>query len=82
VLLQRNDLRIRIEGHTDNVGSPEQNRELSRKRAQAVKDYLVHKGIAPSRLTVEGVGPDKPIAPNTIAEGRAANRRVEFIIVE
>ena len=74
------DTDLLIVGHTDNVGSQNYNLPLSQKRAQSVKDYLVSKGIASSRLTSQGKGLEEPIADNTTAEGRAQNRRVEVTI--
>ena len=65
-----------IEGHTDSNGSAEYNQDLSERRAKTVRDYLVNKGVAPTRLTAEGLGELQPIADNTTAEGRAQNRRV------
>lgn len=73
--------KVRIEGHTDNKGKDDYNKDLSRRRALAVKAYLEKKGIDPSRLDAEGFGPDKPIADNKTEVGRAKNRRVEFVIV-
>lgn len=73
--------KIVIEGHTDNVGNAEANRRLSLARAEAVRKYLVKKGVEASRLDAKGYGPDRPIAPNKTAKGRAANRRVAFTIV-
>jgi outer membrane protein OmpA-like peptidoglycan-associated protein len=70
-----------IEGHTDDRGNADANRKLSLARAEAVKGYLVSKGVAPSRLEAKGYGPDRPITSNKTEKGRAANRRVEFIIV-
>ncbi|WP_043400535.1 OmpA family protein [Archangium violaceum] len=70
-----------IEGHTDDRGNAEANRKLSLARAEAVKGYLVKKGVEPSRLEAKGFGPDRPIDSNKTEKGRAANRRVEFIIV-
>jgi outer membrane protein OmpA-like peptidoglycan-associated protein len=72
--------KVRIEGHTDNTGNAAKNRKLSKERADAVKTYLVGKGIAAGRLETRGFGPDEPIASNETKEGRDANRRVEFII--
>jgi outer membrane protein OmpA-like peptidoglycan-associated protein len=72
------DVRITIEGHTDNVGKPESNLLLSDKRAASVKSYLVAGKVAADRLTSVGYGQDRPVADNTTAEGRAQNRRVEF----
>lgn len=74
--------RLRIEGHTDNVGSAALNKRLSGERAASVAAYLVGKGIAQGRLETRGVGMDEPIADNRTAAGRASNRRVEFEIVE
>lgn len=73
-------LRLVIEGHTDSTGRPALNLELSRRRAEAVKQALVSEhGIAAERLATAGHGPDRPIAPNDTPEGRAANRRVELV---
>lgn len=74
------DRKVQIEGHTDNVGSAAFNRELSRQRAESVRSYLVRAGVAPQRLTVSGMGMDRPIAGNDTAVGRQQNRRVEIII--
>jgi outer membrane protein OmpA-like peptidoglycan-associated protein len=71
--------KVSVEGHTDNQGKPEANLKLSQRRAEAVRDYLVKKGVAPERLTAKGFGQERPIAPNNTAKGRATNRRVEFI---
>jgi OmpA-OmpF porin, OOP family len=73
---------VRIEGHTDNVGSRDRNLKLSQRRADAVKEFLVRQGVLRSRIVSEGFGPTRPIAPNTNRAGRAANRRVEFRIAE
>jgi OOP family OmpA-OmpF porin len=75
-------LNVRIEGHTDDVGSMKYNIGLSGKRAQAIKDYLVDKGIDPSRITTTGLGYARPIADNDTPEGRALNRRAEIIPVK
>ena len=74
--------RVRIEGHTDNVGPDNNNLKLSGARAEAVRDYLVRKGVAAGRLDARGFGEMYPIESNDTESGRAANRRVEFIIVE
>ena len=71
---------IVVEGHTDDRGSAELNRALSQARAEAVKAYLVGKGVGASRLEAKGFGPDRPAQPNTTDEGLEANRRVEFVI--
>ncbi|NVN92779.1 MAG: OmpA family protein [Desulfuromonadales bacterium] len=73
------DLRFSIEGHTDSQGNRGINQPLSERRAAAVKEWLVWKGIDPSRLSVEGYGDSKPIDSNKTPEGRANNRRVEFV---
>jgi OOP family OmpA-OmpF porin len=79
-LKQHEDLKILIEGHTDNVGSPASNLTLSDARAAAVKAALVADfGIAADRITTKGLGDTKPAVPNTSAEGRAQNRRVEVV---
>ena len=72
------ELKLTIRGHSDSTGKREHNVELSRKRAQAVKDYLTGKGIDGARLKVEGIGPDEPVADNKTRAGRAKNRRIEF----
>ena len=78
-ILQDNpDLKLSIDGHTDNTGTPEKNQTLSENRANAVKNYLVSKGVAESRLTAAGHGQDQPIADNKTAAGRQKNRRVEL----
>jgi OOP family OmpA-OmpF porin len=68
-------------GHTDNIGSVEYNQGLSERRANAVKDYLVSKGIEKNRVYTEGKGLKNPIASNSTAEGRAKNRRTEIEVV-
>ena len=75
--------RIRVEGNTDNVGSAATNISLSKKRAQAVVDYLVKEyGMPRNRFTVIGNGPDKPVADNGSEDGRRKNRRTDFELVE
>jgi outer membrane protein OmpA-like peptidoglycan-associated protein len=78
MLKQRGEVKIVVEGHTDSVGSDGYNMKLSRRRADAVKRYLVEHGIAASRITTEGFGKRQPVASNATAEGRAQNRRVEI----
>ena len=68
-----------IVGHTDNVGNRDKNKQLSADRAAAVKNFLVEKGIAESRIVTEGMGDAQPVASNKTPEGRAQNRRIEFI---
>lgn len=71
---------IRIEGHTDATGSVEANRDLSLRRAEAVRDALVARGVPAGRVRVFGLGEGEPVAPNDDAEGRALNRRVVVIL--
>ena len=77
-LLGNPDIRIEIAGHTDNTGSVATNTRLSQARADAVRTYLASKGVTPDRMVGRGYGPTQPIAPNTTADGRALNRRVEL----
>lgn len=70
---------VEIQGHTDVVGSEAFNMSLSQRRAEAVRGYLIEQGVAPSRLVAKGYGPKAPIATNRTDEGRAKNRRVEFV---
>lgn len=74
--------RVAIEGHTDNRGKPEYNRDLSYRRARSVMRWLVAHGIDESRLEVLGFGPDRPITSNDTPQGRERNRRVEFVIID
>ena len=74
------DANITIEGHSDSQGQRQYNMDLSLERANAVKAQLVSHGVAADRITTVGVGPDRPIADNKTAEGRANNRRVEIIV--
>ncbi len=69
-----------IEGHTDSVGSVEFNQALSERRALTVKDALVERGIAASRVTAVGFGPTKPLVGNDTPAGRQQNRRVEIVL--
>jgi outer membrane protein OmpA-like peptidoglycan-associated protein len=71
---------VEVQGHTDNVGKAESNKALSQRRAEAVDNYLISKGIDKNRLTAVGFGPDKPVADNKTPAGRAKNRRVEFVV--
>ncbi len=79
VLKQNPSMNVTIEGHTDSQGASAANKALSQKRANAVKAYLVSKGISASRMTAIGYGEERPIADNKYADGRAKNRRVVFI---
>lgn len=73
--------RVRVSGHTDNVGARAANIALSQSRAEAVRRYLESAGIDASRMTVQGLGPDRPLADNSSADGRARNRRIEFTVL-
>ena len=74
-------IRIRLQGHTDDVGEAAANLDLSDRRASAVRDYLVAEGIAPTRLTAVGFGESRPLVDGTDAESRRLNRRTEFVVV-
>jgi OmpA-OmpF porin, OOP family len=78
ILKEFEEATVYIEGHTDNVGDPAKNLELSQKRADAVMAYLIKNGIKPSRLIANGYGDTKPIADNKTKDGKAKNRRVYF----
>lgn len=75
------DSRIAITGHTDSTGSADYNQTLSQQRADAVANYLISRGVAPSRITAYGAGETQPVATNETDSGRAANRRVEIRVV-
>jgi len=75
------DTTIRVEGFTDSVGSDSYNQRLSIRRSEAVKSYLVSKGVEKNRVYTEGKGEKQPVADNKTAEGRAKNRRVEIEVV-
>ena len=79
MLKEHADLKLVIEGHTDNVGDAAANQALSEKRAAAVKAYLVGKGVDASRLESKGLGATKPKVSNDTPEGRQTNRRVELV---
>jgi len=74
--------KIRVEGHTDNVGSYDYNLKLSKDRAASVMKELIKLGIDKDRISSEGFAFDRPIAPNDTEEGRAKNRRVEFLLIK
>jgi len=75
------ELKLRIEGHTDDVGDDASNMTLSQDRAASVRQYMIEKGIDSRRLVAQGYGETKPIADNKTSKGRAANRRIEFTII-
>lgn len=74
--------KVEVIGHTDNVGLRESNLSLSQARAEAVRSYLAGKGIDPAMIGVSGQGPDRPVADNANADGRARNRRIEFRVTQ
>ncbi len=82
VLQEAPSVRLRIEGHTDASGDPVKNTELSQRRAEAVRKWLIAKGIDATRLEAKGYGPSAPVADNASAAGRAQNRRVEFHLIQ
>ena len=75
-------LRIRLQGHTDDVGDDAANQELSQRRAAAVREFLIDAGIDPARLEAVGYGETRPQVPNADAESRRLNRRTEFVILQ
>jgi len=81
-LIDYPEIMLEIHGYTDDRGNRDFNIDLSQRRAQSVLDYLVEMGVAPERLTAKGFGPDNPVASNDTAEGRANNRRIEFVRVD
>jgi outer membrane protein OmpA-like peptidoglycan-associated protein len=82
VLVQYPSLKVSIVGHSDDVGSRDSNIDLSRRRAESVKNYLIKRGVQPDRIETSGAGPDEPIASNKTRAGRQANRRIEFKIIK
>jgi outer membrane protein OmpA-like peptidoglycan-associated protein len=74
--------KVLVEGHTDNKGKPEKNQDLSQRRADSVKAWLIQLGVEPERLDSRGFGDSRPLVPNTTSKGRAANRRVQFTITD
>ncbi len=83
MMAENPNIKVEIAGHTDNIGTAAYNMQLSQRRAEAVKDYLVKKGIDPRRITAKGYGKTRPLASNDDEkEGRELNRRVEFRVIE
>lgn len=80
-LTENPSIQIEIQGHTDNVGAVKANEALSANRAYTVKAFLEEKGVDGKRISAKGYGPNKPVAQNTSEDGRAKNRRTEFLIV-
>lgn len=81
-LRENPDVRVEISGHTDSVGSAEYNRDLSRRRAESVRNWFIREGIAAARLFAVGQGEEQPVADNGTEVGRARNRRVEMRVIE
>jgi OOP family OmpA-OmpF porin len=82
-MMQANpDMQVEIAGYTDSEGDDKHNLELSRRRAEAVEEYLIEKGIPENRIVAKGYGKENPIASNDTEEGRAENRRVEFVVIK
>lgn len=75
------DLRVELAGHTDSVGAEEYNRELSQRRADSVRDYLIDLGVSPDQMRANGYGESQPVRGNDTEEGRERNRRVEFNVI-
>jgi outer membrane protein OmpA-like peptidoglycan-associated protein len=78
IMRERPDLRLKITGHTDSTGGDDYNMSLSMRRAEAIKDYLVKRGVSADRLATEGKGESQPVDTNDTDLGRARNRRIEF----
>jgi len=81
-LLKVKNKKVEVIGHTDNTGLRESNLALSLARAEAVRTYLAGKAIDPAMIAVSGQGPDRPVADNATADGRARNRRIEFRVAD
>jgi outer membrane protein OmpA-like peptidoglycan-associated protein len=82
VLNEYPHIRLIVEGHTSSEGTREYNLDLSDRRAKAVAEYMVEKGIGADRIDTKGFGPDVPVADNKTEAGRSKNRRIEFKIVQ
>ena len=80
ILLAYPDLKVQVEGYTDNIGSDEYNQKLSEQRADGVREYLVAQSVSDSNVTAKGFGMADPVADNTTNQGRAKNRRVELVV--
>ena len=80
LLKEMPEVDVQIIGYTDDVGSAQYNLSLSLRRAESVRDYVVARGIEDTRLSVAGRGKTQPLVSNATAEGRAVNRRVEFVV--
>ncbi len=82
IMAEYPNAKFAVEGHTDSTGKLETNMRLSKERAAAVKDYLIQNGISVDRLSSDGFGPEKPVADNKTAAGRAQNRRTEIKVIK
>jgi hypothetical protein len=80
ILLAYPNLRLQVEGYTDNIGSDEYNQKLSEERAGGVRDYLVSQSVQQANVTAQGYGKSDPIADNSTNSGRAQNRRVQLVV--
>ena len=80
-LLENKDLKVSIHGHTDNIGTNSDNLVLSKSRALTVYNFLIREGVDIGRLSYDGFGEEIPLSSNSSKEGRAENRRTEFVIV-
>jgi len=80
ILLAYPDLKLQVEGYTDNIGSDAYNQKLSTERADSVRDYLVSQNVAPASVTAAGYGKSNPVADNSTGSGRAENRRVQLVV--
>jgi outer membrane protein OmpA-like peptidoglycan-associated protein len=80
ILLAYPDLKLQVEGYTDNIGTDEYNQKLSEQRAGGVRDYLVSQSVVDANVTAKGYGKTNPVADNSTNAGRAENRRVELVV--
>ncbi len=80
-LMRNENMAVELHGHTDNVGNKDENQVLSENRAKAVYNYLIEVGVPADRLAYKGFGPSKPVSSNDTNEGRAMNRRTEFLVI-
>ncbi len=81
VLLNNPEMKVEIQGHTDNVGTEKQNLAVSQARAESVRNYLIARNVNPDRLIAKGYGESQPIGENKTSAGRAMNRRIEFKVL-
>lgn len=80
LLLAHPDLKVKVEGYTDNIGTPEYNQQLSQQRADTVRNFLVQQGVPSENVTAQGFGAANPVAPNSTPAGRQQNRRVDMVV--